>query len=400
MQKFTYKVKDEQSRMVVGEVEAFSKEQAIRLLRNRRLVIIDINEEKETEIQSLLLRFQRVKTDDLVNFTRQLATMIAAGLPLTESLSILKVQSPPAMSRIVEKILAAVEEGVSLTEALRGVEGVFPDIYIALVKAGETAGVLEDVLKRLATTMEKQRDFRNKTRGALVYPAIILTGMVLVSVVMMIFVVPKMTAMYKDFGAELPWPTKVLIGTSDFMVKFWYLGLLSLGVGGYFFGKWARTEVGSVVIEETLFRLPVIGPLKTKVVLTEFTRTLGLLVGSGISILNSLRIVAEGVGSRIYKARILEAADKVEKGQPLGVILAGVELFPPIIPQMIAVGEQTGKVDEILAKLSDYFEQESEVAVKTLTTAIEPLIMVVMGVGVGFLVMAVIMPIYNLTSQF
>lgn len=400
MQRFRYKVKDEENKTIRGEVEAADKEQAIRLLRNKRYIIIDIGEYNESELTALTNRFARVKVDDVVNFTRQLSTMISAGLPLTESLSILKVQSPPAMSEVVGKVQRGVEEGLTLTEALKQSSDVFPDVYIALVKAGESAGVLDNVLKRLALNMEKQRDFRNKTKGALTYPIIILLGMVAVTTIMMIFVVPRMTQMYKDFGAELPWMTKVLIGTSDFMVKFWYLLFLGVGAGIYFFRKWSSTEAGALIVERTLFKLPIVGPLKTKIVLTEFTRTMGLLVGSGVSILNSLKITADALGSKMHRAKLLEVAEKVEKGQSLGVTLVGVDIFPPIIPQMISVGEQTGKVDEILSKLSDYFEQESEAGVKTLTTAIEPLIMVVMGVGVGFLVMAVITPIYNLTNQF
>lgn len=400
MEKFSYRVKDEQNQTLTGEVEAASKEQAIRLLRNKRFVILDIKVSSENSLSSLMARFERVKVDDVVNFTRQLSTMIAAGLPLIECLSILKIQSPPAMSQVVAKIQRSVEEGATLTDALKQSSDVFPDIYIALVKAGESAGVLDNVLKRLATNMEKQRDFRNKTKGALIYPAIIVVGMVLVATIMMIFVVPRMTDMYKEFGAELPWMTQVLINTSDFMVKFWYIMLIVVGVGIYAYGKWSKTEVGALMVEQIQYKLPVMGPLKTKIVLTEFTRTMGLLVGSGVSILSSLKITADALGSKIYRTKLLQVAEKIEKGQSLGVTLAGMEIFPPIVPQMISVGEQTGKVDEILSKLSDYFEQESEMAVKTLTTAIEPLIMVVMGVGVGFLVMAVIMPIYNLTNQF
>jgi len=191
-----------------------------------------------------------------------------------------------------------------------------------------------------------------------------------------------------------------LIGASDFAVKFWYLLSLIFGAIGYVFLKWSRTDVGSVMIEETLMKMPVVGELRLKMVMTEFARTMSLLISAGISILDALRITSAAVGSKIIGAKMMMAASKVEKGQSLGLVLAELGEFPPIVPQMIAVGEQTGKMDEILDKLADYFEGESEQAVKNLTTAIEPMIMAVMGVGVGFLVMAVIMPIYNLTSQF
>jgi type IV pilus assembly protein PilC len=398
---FSYRVKNEEGKTLDGVLEASSLDHASKLLRGRGYLIIKVEEEKESEIKEIMRRFERVKVDDVVNFTRQLSTMVSAGLPLTESLSILRVQSPPAMSRVVSKVLEEVEGGKTLAIAMEeSGDGVFDDIYIALVKAGEAAGVLDEVLKRLAETMEKQRDFRSKTKGAMVYPMIIIIGMVIVSVIMMIFVVPRMTEMYKDFGAELPLPTQILIGASDFAVKFWYLLLLIFGAIGYVFLKWSRTDVGSVMIEETLMKMPVVGELRLKMVMTEFARTMSLLISAGISILDALRITSAAVGSKIIGAKMMMAASKVEKGQSLGLVLAELGEFPPIVPQMIAVGEQTGKMDEILDKLADYFEGESEQAVKNLTTAIEPMIMAVMGVGVGFLVMAVIMPIYNLTSQF
>lgn len=398
---FSYRVKNEEGKTLDGVLEASSLDHASKLLRGRGYLIIKVEEEKESELKEIMRRFERVKVDDVVNFTRQLSTMVSAGLPLTESLSILRVQSPPAMSRVVSKVLEEVEGGKTLAIAMEeSGDGVFDDIYIALVKAGEAAGVLDEVLKRLAETMEKQRDFRSKTKGAMVYPMIIIIGMVIVAVIMMIFVVPRMTEMYKDFGAELPLPTQILIGASDFAVKFWYLLLLIFGAIGYVFLKWSRTDVGSVMIEETLMKMPVVGELRLKMVMTEFARTMSLLISAGISILDALRITSAAVGSKIIGAKMMMAASKVEKGQSLGLVLAELGEFPPIVPQMIAVGEQTGKMDEILDKLADYFEGESEQAVKNLTTAIEPMIMAVMGVGVGFLVMAVIMPIYNLTSQF
>lgn len=398
--KFRYRVKSEQGKTIVGIIEANDKDQAIKLLRGQDVVVISVNEEGESELGELMKKLQKIKTDDVVNFTRQLATMTSAGLPLVEALSILRYQSTPAMSRVVGDILKEVEGGSSLADAMRKTKNVFSNIYIALIRAGEAAGVMEEVMNRLADTLEKQRDFRNKTKGALVYPIIVIIGMVAVSVIMMIFVVPKMTQMYKDFGTELPLPTQILMGASEFMVKFWYLVFLGAGLGFYFFQRWSKTEVGAIMIEETVYKMPIIGPMQKQIVLTEFTRTMSLLVSAGISILDALRIVSEAVDSRIFRARIQMAAGKVEKGQALSTIIAQMEEFPPILGQMLTVGEQTGKVDEIFNKLAKYFEEQSEVTVKALTTAIEPLIMVVMGVGVGFLVMAVIMPIYNLTSQF
>lgn len=400
MLKFRYKGKTEDSRSVHGIIEATDRDRAVLALKNKHVLILAINQVKESEIDLFLKSFQKVKADDVVNFTRQLSTMIKAGLPLTDALRILEQQTSPAMAREIAKILHEVEGGSSMAAALEKTGNTFSDVYKALVKAGEAAGVLDTVLNRLAATLEKEREFRNKTKGALVYPAIVVMGMVGVTAIMMIFVVPKMTAMYADFGAELPMATKILMGASSFMVNFWYVLAGVIGLAVFLFKKWVSTEVGGLMYEEFLFKLPVYGALKKKIILTEFTRTMGLLVSSGISILDALKIVADAVESRILKARIFESAEKIEKGQQLSTVMMAMEEFPPIVPQMLAVGEQTGKVDEILMKMAEYFEEEAELGVKTLTTALEPLIMVVMGIGVGFLVMAVIMPIYNLTSQF
>lgn len=400
VKRFNYRVKSDTGQTVEGKIEANNVDGVVRILRNKGYLIMSVNEEKETDIGELMARFQTVKTDDIVNFTRQLSTMISAGLPLTEALSILKVQTSQGMAKVVTRVMERIQGGLSLADAMAQEDRVFSKVYIALVRAGEAAGVLDQILKRLANTLEKQREFRSKTRGAMVYPVIIMIGMFVVAMIMMIFVVPRMTEMYRDFGAELPLPTKILIGTSDLLVKFWYFVLIGAGAALYVFTKWARTDVGSIMLEEMIMKLPIIGPLRTQIVMTEFARTMSLLISAGISILDALKITADAVGSKIIGNKMMQAANKVEKGQSLGVVLAEIQEFPPIVPQMMAVGEQTGKMDEILNKLADYFEGESETAVKTLTTAIEPLIMAVMGIGVGFLVMAVIMPIYNLTSQF
>lgn len=400
MKKFKYKIKDDKGKLASGSVEANDLSSALRILRGRNYFIIKLDEIKESELDLLMARFQSVKSEDLVNFTRQLSTMISAGLPLTEALDILKNQSPPAFARVISRVEQEVQAGSTLAEAMEVSSNVFPRVYTALVRAGESAGVLDTILKRLATNLEKQREFRNKTKGALVYPAIVIVGMLVVATIMMIFVVPKLTDMYKDFGADLPLPTQILISTSDFATKYWYIVATLLGVFGYFFSRWAKTDVGGIAVEKFIFKAPVIGPLRKMIVMTEFTRTMSLMISAGISILDALGIVSDAVGSKIYSKILIEASGKVEKGQPLAASLSSYQEFPPIVPQMIAVGEQTGKVDEILEKLSAYYDGESETAVKTLTTAVEPLIMVVMGVGVGFLVMAVIMPIYNLTSQF
>jgi type IV pilus assembly protein PilC len=400
MNRFSYRVFDEKQNRVEGEVEARDINQAAAVLRGKGFLILSLIESKPDPVSEAVMNFQKPSLEDVSNFTRQLSTMITAGLPLVEALTILRDQSKPAMARVVDRVAQDVEGGVSLAEAMKKHEGVFTGVYTALIQAGEAAGVLDRILKKMADVLEKQRQFRNKTKGALVYPVIIVVLMVVVATLMMIFVIPKMTTMYKDFGAELPLPTRILIGISDFMVNFWPLLIVMVFVAYVTISRWVKTEIGGLIVERYMFRMPILGPLKKAMILTEFARTMGLLAAAGISILDALRIVSETMGSRIYRDGVLGAADRVEKGMSLAESLAQTTEFPPILGQMIAVGEQTGKVDETLLKLSDFYEEESETKVKALTTAIEPLIMIVMGIGVGFLVFAVITPIYNLTSQF
>ncbi len=397
---FKYSAKNKFSENVTGKVEAQSIDQAAALLQSRELLVIKLSpltEESFAAIRSMLFG---VKYDDIVNFTRQLATMITAGLPLANGLSILVRQSKPEMSKMVAMLLQDVEGGNTFATSLEKHRKLFSTIYIQLVRAGETGGVLDEVLNRLADNMEKEKEFRGKTKGAMIYPMIVILAMLAVGTIMMIFVIPKLTEMYKDFGAELPLPTLVLMGISDFMVRFWYIMIIGGVVGGSLFGKWRKTKAGRIKWDRFMLRIPIFGILRQKIVLTEFARTLSLLLGAGISLLQAMQIVTDGVDNVIYHNALADATKEIEKGVSLSQALARHDDFPPILHQMMSVGEETGKLDDVLFKLSRYFESEAEQAVKNLTAAMEPLIMVVLGIGVGAMVIAVIMPIYNLTSQF
>ncbi|MFC1710216.1 type II secretion system F family protein, partial [Patescibacteria group bacterium] len=261
--------------------------------------------------------------------------------------------------------------------------------------------VLSEVLVKLSDNMEKQQEFRGKVVGALIYPVIIVIGMVGVALIMMIFVIPRLLSLYSEFDAELPMPTRVLMGVSGFMAKFWPIIFLGLGGAIYGFYMYRKTQAGRYKTDEKILKIPLIGPLITQIILTDLTRTLSMMVGAGVSILEGLNISSEVVNNSVISKALKDAAKDVEKGFPVAYSFAKrAEVFPYILSQMIAVGEETGKMDEVLQKLSHIFEVESDQKVKSLTAAIEPLIMVILGIGVGFLVIAVILPIYNLTSQF
>lgn len=400
MKTFQYKVRDRQGVASSGVMEALDDKQAANVLRSKGLLITALYEADQLNIDAIMGRFSKPKADEITNFTRQMATMIGSGLPLVEALKILKNQSGTSLKPVIDKILTEVEGGSTLADAVQSSGGGFSSVYVAMVRAGESAGVLDQVMGKLADALDKQREFRSKTKGAMVYPAIISVAMVVIAGIMMVFVVPKLTAMYKDFGAELPGPTKVLMGISDFTVNYWYVLFIVLAVGYALFSNWAKTEIGGLIVEQVTFKIPIWGKLKKDIILTEFSRTISVLLGAGIPILDALNIVSNTLGSKIFSAGIKQAAVYVEKGISLAEAVTRLEMFPPILSQMISVGEETGKLDAVLNKLAIFYESESEIKIKALTTAIEPLIMILMGIGVGFLVIAVIMPIYNLTSQF
>lgn len=401
MKRYNYKAKDSAGRLVTGEVEASSPIHAAKLIRARKLIVISIRPKIDSPLALIRKLKDRITSGDITNFTRQLATMVNAGIPITEALLILRTQTKGSMQKVVAQILADVEAGDSLSGAFSRHKKIFSPTYIALVKSGEVGGVMDKVLVRLADDMEKNQEFKGKVKGALIYPAIIIIGMVVVAFIMMIFVIPRLTSLYKDFNATLPVPTKILIGISNFTVKFWPLFLLIIGGGAYGYKLYRATKAGRRKTDEWAFKIPIIGQLSRQVLLTELTRTLSLMVGSGVSILEALNITASVMSNTVVSDALEDVAKQVEKGFPVAFAFARhPEAFPYILSQMVAVGEETGKMDEVLSKISHIFEVESDEKVKGLTSAIEPLVMVILGLGVGFLVIAIILPIYNLTSQF
>lgn len=400
--RYRYKAKDQSGQPVTGEVEALTTEVAAKLIRQKGLFPISIVILRESPFAFITKIRSRVSYGDVAVFTRQLATMVNAGLPLTEALLILRTQAKPALQKVVAQILADVEAGLSLSASMGKHPDIFSSSYVALVRSGEVGGVLDEVMVRLADNMEKEQEFRGKVKGALVYPAIIVVGMIGVGLIMMIFVIPKLLSLYSEFGAkiELPFPTRVLLGVSGVLTKFWPIFLILIIGGVYGLQAYRKTPIGRRKIDELLLKIPIFGELQRQVILTELTRSLSLMVGAGVSILESLTISADVVGNMVMADALRDSAKQVEKGFPVAFAFAKhPEAFPYLLSQMIAVGEETGKMDEVLRKVSHVFEVESDQKVKTLTASIEPIVMIFLGIGVGFLVIAVILPIYNLTTQ-
>ena len=401
MKRYNFKAKNKAGSLVTGEVEAMDEVSAAKLVRGKGLLVLSIKAIFENPLTFISKLKDRITPSDVATFTRQFATMVAAGLPVTESLLILRSQAKGSMSKVVSQILSDVEGGESMSKAFMKHPQVFSPTYIALVKSGEAGGVLDTVLVRLADDLEKQQEFKGKVKGALIYPEIIITGMIVVAAIMMIFVVPKLTSLYSEFNATLPLPTRVLMAISDAVIKFWPV-TLALVIGGiYGFKAYRKTPEGRMKTDELLYKIPIVGPLQKQVALTELTSTLSLMTGAGVSILEGLTITAGVLDNVTVSNALKDVSSQVEKGFPVSFAFAKhPDVFPFILSQMIAVGEETGKMEEVLAKVSHVFEVESDQKVKSLTAAIEPIVMVILGLGVGFLVIAIILPIYNLTSQF
>ena len=400
---YKFVAKDAEGKKITGEVEGIDEKNVVGTLRAQNLVPIEIKSNISNTSKKVVAipSFGGVPSGEVVSFTRQFSTMLSAGLPLTDALAILEKQTKNArFSKILSEVVSDIEGGMSLSGALAKHPKVFSQVYIKLIEAGETGGVLDKVLDKLALSLEKDREFKSKTRGAFIYPSIVVTVMIIVIVLMMVFVIPKLTDLYTEIGTELPLPTKILVATSGFMRSFWWLILLFLIGMFYALRAYSKTEHGARVFSKFVLSLPVWGKIRKAITLAEFTRTFGLLIGTGIPIITALKVVRDILSSLSYKEGIDEAIIRVERGAPLFQPLSANPVFPPIVGQMIRVGEETGRMDEVLARLAVYFETESENMIRNLTTALEPIILVVLGLGVGILVLSIILPIYNLTAQF
>lgn len=387
------------NKIVEGKIESHSTVDVVNYLRNNNFFPINITAvENHNSLNNL---FVKVGFNDIVDFTRQLAIMLNAGLTLIDCFDILKKQTTNfALLKMIKDIDKDIRGGQTLSSALLKYKGSFSNLYIALVRSGEASGKLSEILLKLADNLEKQREFKGKIKGALIYPAIVVIGMVAVMFIMVTFVVPKLLVLYKDFNVELPMSTKILMFVSNFCVRFWPVIVVSVFVGVNALKAYIKTKQGKLQYDTMLFKLPVLGNVIKISSLVDATRTLSILISSGVSILDALQIIMETSDNMVYQIAFQNIYKQVEKGLSLGKAMTNEKVFPPILIQMTTVGEQTGHLDDTLGRLSKYFEMESEIATKTMTTLIEPLILVVLGVGVGFLVTSVITPIYNLTSSF
>ncbi|MCL4367061.1 type II secretion system F family protein [Patescibacteria group bacterium] len=397
---FNYIAKDLTGSYHKGEIETTDDRQAATLLRRKKLIVISLKVKNTNKDNFVEKFFSKVAYSDVVVFTRQLATMVEAGLVLSEALDILQEQqSDKNFQKIIGEISNDVKGGMDFATSLEKYPEVFPKLYSKLVRAGQASGKLDTVLLQLADNLEKDREFRSKIRGAMIYPIVVLLMMAGVMLIMIFFVMPKLMNLYTDSGLDLPLPTKILLAFTNFMLTYWWIILLILVVGILTFRRYIKSPSGKYQYDTVVLKLPVVGRIVTLVTLTNFTRTFGLLASSGIPILESIKIVGEIVGNSVFQSGLETAYKGVERGLTLSSQILAMPVFPRIVGQMIKTGEETGKIDEIMIRLANYFETESDNQLKNVTTLIEPIILVILGVGVAFLVISIILPIYQLTTN-
>jgi len=386
-----------------GLVEAKDLDQALDRVHQLGLtpLRLEVAAPREERARKGVLFRKRVSSRDLILFTRQLETMLDSGLPLLSSLDILHQQTAhPELKEAVDRVRSDVEQGSTLTESLRRHPRCFPVVYVNLVYAGEEGGLIAPMLERMASLLEYEAETEQRIRSATFYPTLVLSELVLAFFVLLKFVLPRFASLFRNFNAELPLPTRVLIGISDLFEKHWLaLGLgLAVAIAGSVF--WSRTEEGQRRIHRVIITAPIFGPIFLKTIMSRFSRILAALLTSGIPIVQALEIARGVIGNRIVEDEIATMREGVVAGMGLAEPLRGSEVVPPVVVKMLAVGEETGAVDKMLLKISRYYDQDVDYAVKNLSSAIEPVLLVILGAGVLFTALAVFLPLWNLMNVF
>ncbi len=398
MATFVWKGKTLSGASQAGEVTFDTQEEVLNYLRKKKVVITSIQEKPKQLKLGVGLR-KKVSTKDLAVFTRQFATMINAGLPLVQCLEILSKQTEKAgFKKIISDVMHDVETGSTLAESLGKHKQVFDQLFVNMVEAGEAGGILDDILMRLATYIEKAEALKRKVKSAMMYPTVVLVVALGATTFMLLFIIPTFAKMFSDFGGQLPLPTRIVLGMSNVLRDYWWAlggGILALVIG---LRAYYRTDGGRTVIDRFQLRIPILGEVLRKAAVARFTRTLGTLIKSGVPILTGLDITARTAGNKVISESVLKTRASIREGETLATPLRQCEVFPAMVVQMIAVGEETGALDEMLKKIADFYDDEVDTAVDTLTSVIEPVMIVVMGVMVGGMVVAMYLPMFKLVS--
>ena len=398
MATFTYRARSRAGEILQDQIEATDPMSVVATLRQQGFLVIDVKEQSTTQ-KDILAPFKGVKASDLVVFTRQLSTMINAGLPIVRSLHILFEQTQnEKLKRTIFEVRRDVEAGLALSEALDKHPEVFSQLYVEMVRAGEIGGMLDGVLLRVADQLENDQDLKRKIRAAMVYPAVVLAFAIFTASFLLIFIVPIFAGLFEELGGTLPLPTRIVMAISDILASvfgvFVYAGI---GLAVYMFFRWKQTEHGRRMWGRVSLRIPMkIGDVVQKVALARFARTLGTLSAAGVPILQAIEITATSSGNWVIENALLKSRDAVREGIPIYKPLEEEPVFPPMVTRMIAVGEETGDVDGMLAKIGEFYDSEVEAAVKALTSIIEPIMIIVVGAIVGAIVISMYLPLFRI----
>jgi type IV pilus assembly protein PilC len=398
MPHFKYIVKDQSGKTAASSVESQNRDSAIELLRKQGLTIISLDEGKVSGAKVEQFA-KKVKLDDLVIFSRQLSTMVEAGIPLVNVLDILSQQiEKKGFAAIIKKIRDDVEAGSSFSQALTRHPGVFSTLYINMVRAGESSGMLDEILNRVATYLEKTSALQRKVKSAMVYPVAVISISIVITIFLLVKVVPTFQGIFDMLGGDLPLPTQILILVSSILRKWFIFGLISIIVLIIAITRYAKTEKGKLLFDGLILKLPVFGDLVRKVSVAKFSRTLSTLVKSGVPILGSLDIVAKTSGNKVVEVAVNNSKNAVREGKNLAEPLSKSAVFPPMVVRMISVGEQAGELEKMLGKIADFYDEQVDAAVAGLTSIIEPMIILFLGIVVGGIVLSIFMPIFKITE--
>lgn len=401
---FEYQAINKNGQMTKGTIEGNERSSIVSTLTKQGMRPLSIKTQANKNKKGSLSIFKpKVKSNDIVLFTRQLSTMVSAGVPLLRALNTLQTQAEnPSMKAILEDLIKDVQGGSQLADALASHPKVFSDIFVNMVRAGETAGIVDDILKRLATQVEKNASMKKKIKSASTYPMVLLTLTVVAFFGLMIFVIPTIGKILKDLGgenAQLPATTQAMLSVSDFMVSYWYILVGALVALIFGLRKYLATDAGKLAMHKLVLKVPILKTLIMKISVARFTRTFASLVGAGVSVVEALRVTAKAIGNKVYENEVLEAAKLVVNGKQLSQAIEGSKLFPGIVPQMLAVGEETGQTDTVLIKVADFYEEEVDATIDSLSSILEPVMIVIMGGAVGFIAVNVMGPIASLSQN-
>lgn len=394
MPAFTYTARTANGDLKTATIEAPSREDVVAQLRRQRLSVVKVDEEAKPKKAK-----GSIKMRDIVIFTRQFSTMINAGLPLVQALDILAKQTEnKVLADVTRAVVFDVESGHTVADALAKHPNAFSELYVNMVAAGEAGGILDTILMRLATFMEKNDALVRKVKGAMIYPGVIMGVAGFAILVLLLFVIPVFEDMFASVGLPLPLPTRIVIGMSKFLKSYWWLIGAAIGAGSYLFKKYYATSSGMLVVDRILLHVPILGDVLRKSAVSRFTRTLGTLISSGVSILDGLEITAKTAGNRVIQDAIMQSRASIAGGDTIAAPLQKSAVFPNMVISMIAVGEQTGGLDEMLTKIADFYDEEVDAAVGGLLSLLEPIMIVFLGVVVGGMVVAMYLPIFDMIN--